>query len=158
MSGETGIRDLLTGLFTRDYFDEIIGRELEKSRRNNIPLSVLSIVLSNGASIRSSGGDEAFARTVIAMARTLLQNVSEGDSLFRWEEDEFIAFLPETDGPACARRVQRLASLFRPWREATGPVPNAVKVRIGAATLEKDVVFPAVLQTARAIARNQTLV
>ena len=26
MSGETGIRDLLTGLYTRDYFDEVIGR------------------------------------------------------------------------------------------------------------------------------------
>ena len=59
MYGETGIRDLLTGLYTRDYFDEVIGRELERSRRHNIALSVLSVVLVNRDFLQLSQGEEA---------------------------------------------------------------------------------------------------
>ena len=43
------------------------------------------------------------------------------------------------------------------WRDGLGPVPAAVKVRIGASTHDRDVVFAAVLQAARAAARRQTI-
>ena len=157
MSGETGIRDLLTGLYTRDYFDEVIGRELERSRRHKIDLSVLSVVLVNKASLAASAGEETADAAVVEAARTLLVNLRETDSVFRWEDDEFIALLFDANAEACAKKVQLLASLFRPWRDGQGPIPHPVKIRMGAATHETDVVFAAVLQAARAAARNQTV-
>jgi diguanylate cyclase (GGDEF)-like protein len=159
MSGETGIRDLQTGLYTRDYFDEVIGRELERSRRYDLALSVLSVVISNQAAIRATSGEDVSSSTVVEAARTLLANVRESDLVFRWEEDEFVVLLCEADLPACSRKVQQLSTIFRPWREGNGPVKTVpVKVRIGASTHDKDIVFPAVLQAARAAARNQTQV
>lgn len=157
MSGETGIRDLLTGLFTRDYFDEVIGRELERSRRHNIALTVLSVVLSNRASLLATAGEDETNQVIAQTAKTLQANVRETDSVFRWEEDEFIVLLFQTDAAAGAKKVQQLASLFRPWRDGDGPTQFPVKIRIGAATHDKDVVFPAVLHAARAGARQQTL-
>jgi len=159
MSGETGIRDLLTGLYTRDYFDEVIGRELERSRRYSIALSVLSVVLSNHAAILARFGEDLANGAVIEAARTLLGNIRETDIVFRWEEDEFIVLLCEADMSACTKKVHQLGALFRPWRDGQGPVAGVpVKVRIGASTHDKDIVFPAVLQAARAAARNQTQV
>ncbi len=156
MGGETGIRDLLTGLYTRDYFDEVIGRDLERSRRHNIPLSVLSVVLVNKAWLQEQG-DEVADAVVAQAGKTLQANVRETDSVFRWEDDEFVCLLWEADQAACARKVQQLAAIFRPWREGLGPVPKPVKIRIGASTHDRDVVFAAVLQAARAGARAQTL-
>jgi diguanylate cyclase (GGDEF)-like protein len=159
MSGETGIRDLLTGLYTRDYFDEVIGRELERSRRYHIALSVLSVVIANRGTLLQKSGEDVANAAVIEAARTLLANVRESDLVFRWDEDEFVVLLCEADLAACSRKVQQLGGLFRPWREGLGPVKGvAVKIRIGASTHDKDIVFPAVLQAARAAARNQTQV
>ena len=157
MSGETGIRDLLTGLYTRDYFDEIIGRELERSRRYNISLSVLSIVVVNRDWLLKSSGEDAANVAVMEAARTLQASVRESDLVFKWEDDEFVVLLCEADLNACSRKVQQLAALFRPWRDGGPAGIPPVKVRIGASTHDKDIVFPAVLQAARSAARNQTL-
>jgi diguanylate cyclase (GGDEF)-like protein len=156
VSGETGIRDLQTGLYAREYFDEIIGRELERSRRHNIALSVLSVVVSNRASLIHSAGEEGFDVVIGEAAKTLQINVRETDLVFRWEIDEFLVLLFEADLEVCSHKVQQLANVFRPWRESQGPIPHPVKIRVGAATLEKDIVFAGVLQAARAAARNQT--
>ena len=89
----------------------------------------------------------------------LLANVRESDLVFRWADDEFVVLLCEADVAACQRKVHHLGSLFRPWRDGLGPVKGVpVKIRIGASTHDKDIVFPAVLQAARAAARNQTQV
>lgn len=157
MSGETGIRDLQTGLFTRDYFDEIIGRELERSRRHAISLSILSVVIVNLAELEA-GQEGRGVEVIIETAKALQRNLREADTVFRWDEDEFLALLFGTDAPSCRRKVEQLATLFRLWREANGPVPVPVKVRLGAATHEKDIVFAAVLQAARAAARQHTRV
>jgi diguanylate cyclase (GGDEF)-like protein len=157
MSGETGIRDLLTGLYTRDYFDEIIGRELERSRRHGIALSVLSVVVMNQDAILAKGGPEAVDLVISQAAKTLQRQTRETDVVFRWESDEFIVLFFEADAEACGKKFQQLAALFRPWREGNGPVPFPVKIRMGASTLEKDIVFAGVLQAARSAARNQTL-
>ena len=47
MAPDTGIRDAVTGLYVREYFDDVIDRELERSRRHGTALSVVSVVLVN---------------------------------------------------------------------------------------------------------------
>ncbi len=157
MSGDTGIRDLLTGLYTRDYFDEVIGQELERSRRHDIALSVLSVVIVNRLELEREGPD-VFGAALGAAAKALQLNVRGTDSIFRWEDDEFVILLFEADADACRKKVQQLSTLFSIWREGNGPLPYPIKIRIGASTHEKDIVFPAVLQAAREAARHQTRV
>ena len=156
--GETGVRDLLTGLFTRDYFDEVIGRELERSRRQKTSLSVLSVVVANHDVLRFQAGEDVARAAVVAVAKALQANLKESDLVFRWEEDEFMVVLLDTDTAACGKKANQLAALFRGWREGGSPAQAPVKVRIGSATHREDVTFPAVLQSARAASRNQTQV
>ena len=112
----------------------------------------------NQDAVLAKGGPEAVDLVVAQAAKTLQLHSRETDVVFRWESDEFIVLLFEAGTDACAKKFQQLALLFRPWREGNGPVPYPVKIRIGASTPEKDIVFAGVLQAARAAARNQTLV
>lgn len=152
MSADTGIRDVVTGLYVREYFDDVIARELERSRRHGIALSVVSVVIVNMAEVAGAGEETAFA-LLGETARELQRRVRETDHLFRWEDDEFLLLLFEADAAACAAKVQQLDELFRPWRDGAGPVPVPVRIRIGGATHESDIVFASVLQAARATAR-----
>lgn len=152
MSADTGIRDSVTGLYVREYFDDVIARELERSRRHGIALSVVSIVILNVAQIAEGSEADAFA-VLVETARELQRQVRETDHLFRWEDDEFLLLLFGADSTACALKVRQLDGLFRPWRDALGPVPVPVRIRVGGATHREDIVFATVLQAARESAR-----
>ena len=153
MSADTGIRDAVTGLYVREYFDDVITRELERSRRHGIPLSVVSVVLVNAVDV-AEAGDEILTSVLVEMARELQRNVRETDHLFRWEADEFLLLLFGADAAAGAAKVKQLDQLFRPWRDAAGPVPVAARIRAGGATNDSELVFPSVLQAAREAARG----
>ena len=152
MSADTGIRDVVTGLYVREYFDDVIARELERSRRHEIPLSVISVVIRDFDGL-AAAGEEATVSVLVEIARELGRNVRETDHLFRWEDDEFLLLLFGADGAACEQKVQQLDQIFRSWRDGGGPVPVGVRVRVGGATHESDIVFASVLQAARATAR-----
>ncbi len=153
MAPDTGIRDAVTGLYVREYFDDVIARELERSRRHGIALSVVSVVIVNWAEVADEGEETAIA-VLGEAAKALQRNVRETDHLFRWEDDELLVLLFEADAVACEQKVRQLDLVFRPWREGGGPVRVPVRVRVGGATHEEDIVFASVLQAARVSARQ----
>jgi diguanylate cyclase (GGDEF)-like protein len=148
------IRDPQSGAYSRAFFDEIVDREVERSKRHGSVLSVLSIVLANWAEFSASIEPQALDGAVHTLANTLQANLRLTDYLFRWEEDEFLALLIEANLDGCKMKVARLAETFRPWREGKGPLPQRLKVRIGAGVLGPGLVFPAVLHMSRQAARD----
>jgi diguanylate cyclase (GGDEF)-like protein len=148
------IRDLQSGAYSRAFFDEIVDREVERSRRHGSVLSVLSIVLANWAEFSASLPAAALDDAVRSVANALLANLRTTDYLFRWEEDEFLALLIEANLDGCKVKVARLAATFRPWREGKGPLAQRLKVRVGAGVLGPGLAFPAVLQMSRQAARD----
>ena len=154
MSAAFPIRDPQSGAYTRAFFDEIVDREVERSRRHGSVLSVLSIVLANWAEFSASVPSQALEGAIHTVANTLMANLRMTDYLFRWEEDEFLALLIEANLDGCKLKVARLAATFRPWREGKGPLPQRLKVRVGAGVLGPGLAFPAVLQMSRQAARD----
>lgn len=154
MSHPYPIRDHQSGAYSRAFFDEIVDREVERSKRHGSVLSVLSIVLANWAEFSASIEPAALDGAVHTLANTLQANLRLTDYLFRWEEDEFLALLIEANLDGCKMKVARLAETFRPWREGKGPLPQRLKVRIGAGVLGPGLVFPAVLHMSRQAARD----
>jgi diguanylate cyclase (GGDEF)-like protein len=150
---EAGIRDQQTGCYSRGYFDEVIGRELERAKRHGFALSVLSIVLDLG-SLSTDGARESALDLVAAAGSVLASNTRDTDLVFRWEVDEFLVLLFEADAAACQTKTAVLNGLFDAWRAGDGPSVRPVRIGIGAATLEEGRVFAGVLQAARAAARQ----
>ncbi|MGB7971879.1 MAG: HD domain-containing phosphohydrolase [Candidatus Deferrimicrobiaceae bacterium] len=100
--------DPLTHLHNRRYFDDILEKEILRSRRNGIPVSLLTLDIDGfkayNTAFSSSSGDIALQE-----AATILQGcVREVDTVTRLEGDRFAVILPESnaaDSRLLARRI-----------------------------------------------------
>lgn len=105
---EMGIRDPLTGLFNRHYFNDVIRRELASARRYGTALSVLLADVDRFKEINDKKGHAVGDDVLKFVANYLTACVRETDYVFRWGGDEFLIVLPGTDGPAAELKAEEL--------------------------------------------------
>ncbi len=87
------ITDPLTGCRNRRFFEEIIGRELQRHQRYGIPMSILFVDVDRFKAINDTLGHDAGDRVLREVAAFLLSNIREADYVFRWGGDEFLILL-----------------------------------------------------------------
>ena len=84
------IRDPLTGLFNRRYFDETVGRELARLERSRSPLGIVTLDLDHFKGINDQQG-HAFGDEVLRhLADTLRSGVRASDVACRFGGEEFV--------------------------------------------------------------------
>ena len=105
---ELGIRDPLTGLYNRHYFNDVIRRELATSRRFGSALSVLLADVDRFKEINDRKGHAVGDDVLKFVANYLTACVRETDYVFRWGGDEFLIVLPRTDEPSAAAKAEEL--------------------------------------------------
>jgi diguanylate cyclase (GGDEF)-like protein len=125
------ITDPLTGCRNRRFFDEIIGRELQRHRRHGIPLSLLFVDIDRFKAVNDQLGHEAGDELLRQVASFLLANIREADYVFRWGGDEFLILLSCNEQEARRRGV----ALQREFAKSpeTGSLPAGVGLSIGCA-------------------------
>jgi len=103
------ITDALTGTRNRRFFDEVIGRELQRHRRYKTPLSIVFIDVDKFKAINDTLGHETGDRVLKDVAGFLLRNFREADYVFRWGGDEFLLLITchEAEAVRRATDVQR---------------------------------------------------
>jgi len=125
------ITDPLTGCRNRRFFDEIIGRELQRHRRYEIPMSVLFVDVDRFKAINDTLGHETGDRVLREVAAFLLSNIREADYVFRWGGDEFLILLSCGEEEA-TRRGLALQADFAKYATAAS-LPPGVGLSIGCA-------------------------
>ena len=130
------ITDPLTGCHNRRFFEEIIGREVQRHRRYGIPLSVVFIDVDRFKAVNDTFGHETGDRVLQQVAGFLLSNIREADYVFRWGGDEFLILLScgEEEG---RRRAVTLQAAFATSPE-TASLPRGIGLSVGAAELLDD--------------------
>ena len=125
------ITDPLTGCRNRRFFDEIIGRELQRHHRHGIPLSLLFVDIDRFKAVNDILGHEVGDQVLRQVATFLLSNIREADYVFRWGGDEFLVLISCAEDEA--RR--RAAALQRAFAESpeTRSLPAGVGLSIGCA-------------------------
>jgi two-component system cell cycle response regulator len=124
--------DGLTGLLNRSAVMEILHRELARSHRENLPLSLLLVDLDHFKQINDEHGHlvgDAVLREASARMKSAIRRY---DSIGRYGGEEFLVVLPGCDaagGTAQAERL-RLALATRPF--SVGGQAIAVTCSIGA--------------------------
>ncbi len=90
---EMVITDPLTTCYNRRFFDEVIGRELQRRERYHTPLSLLFLDVDRFKAVNDTFGHETGDLVLQYVATFLKQNVREVDYLFRWGGDEFLVLM-----------------------------------------------------------------
>jgi diguanylate cyclase (GGDEF)-like protein len=104
------ITDPLTGTRNRRFFDEVIGREMQRHRRYQTPLSVVFIDIDRFKAINDTLGHETGDRVLREVATFLLRHIREADYVFRWGGDEFLVLMSCNEREALRRAVDLQAT------------------------------------------------
>lgn len=88
--------DELTGVYNRRFFVEFCSRELEKSKRDNSPVSFIILDLDFFKKVNDHYGHQAGDVVLQQVAMICRNSIRSKDILGRYGGEEFVIFLPET--------------------------------------------------------------
>ena len=134
---ELVITDPLTGCRNRRFFDEIIGRELQRHSRYRSPMSIVFIDIDRFKAINDTLGHETGDRVLRDVALFLLRRIREADYVFRWGGDEFLVLITCTEAEAL-KRATELQKAFAALPELE-ELPAGVALSVGAVEVPADV-------------------
>ncbi|MEW6570428.1 MAG: sensor domain-containing diguanylate cyclase [Nitrospirota bacterium] len=89
--------DKLTGAYNRTKFKEIIGREIERVKRYNQPLSIIIFDIDHFKEINDIYGHNVGDNVLKTIADIVRENIRKIDYFVRWGGDEFMIISSETD-------------------------------------------------------------
>jgi diguanylate cyclase (GGDEF)-like protein len=128
------LRDGLTGVGNRRYFDVELNREWNRAFRAHEPLALLLIDIDGFQAYNDRhsvlAGDDCLMRVATALAGTLRRS---GDVLARYGADEFGLLLPNTPADGAELIAQRLADAVTALGLPSGAGDSSVSVSIGLA-------------------------
>ncbi len=135
-------RDLLTGLYNRNYFNEAIVRDVERAKRYGERLSCILIDVNDFKMINDTYGHLHGDGILQACAGILKDSVRKSDFLCRFGGDEFVIVTPR---PACGDNQElfgRIEENLAAWNARFSAFDYRLSFSIGCAAWEqgKDIV------------------
>lgn len=86
--------DSLSGLLNRAGFNHLLGTEIARARRYNLPLSAILFDVDHFKTINDQLGHQAGDRVLMGIAHVVATRIREVDSVARWGGDEFVILAP----------------------------------------------------------------
>jgi two-component system cell cycle response regulator len=132
------IRDGLTSLYNRRFFNASLPGVRATCRRRGTPLSVLMLDLDLFKRVNDRYGHAVGDQTLRAVARALERSVRGSDLLVRFGGEEFAVACPDTDARLAAEigeRIRAEVAALDP-RQLGHPGPQTISV--GVATMDAD--------------------
>lgn len=132
---QMAIRDPLTGLYNRRFFDEALMREWQQFQRSGEAFTVIIMDVDAFKTINDEYGHETGDRALQQVAATLRANLRESDLIARVGGDEFAALLPRTDSEHGEQVSEKLREVLRKLHLSTTAGDIPMTLSIGAATV-----------------------
>jgi diguanylate cyclase (GGDEF)-like protein len=105
---EESIRDPLTGLFNRRFFDREKFHQFDLAQKEGADLTVLMVDIDHFGKVNKQYGHEVGDTVLKMVAQGIRNAIRYSDLLFRYGGDEFILILPNTnfdEAQEVARRI-----------------------------------------------------
>lgn len=100
--------DHLTEAFNRSKIDELVQREIERSRRYQRDMSIIIIDIDHFKEVNDLNGHQIGDRLIKEIVTVIRENIRQTDYLGRWGGEEFLIVCPETDLPCVQIMAEKL--------------------------------------------------
>ena len=128
--------DHLTGTASRRAFDQALSRQLERCRREGLPISVAIVDLDRFKHYNDTYGHLAGDQCLITVARALQRRAArEGELIGRFGGDEFLILWPALDLATAVRNAERVRETVRVLDLRLAAQPVQISVSIGGITV-----------------------
>ena len=139
------LTDALTGVGNRRMLDEVLAREVQRSRRHGDPLSLTILDIDHFKRVNDTWGHDTGDRVLRETGAVLKQTMRLSDIATRMGGEEFVLLLPATgleEALVCAERLRRAMAAH------DFGLSSAVTASFGVATLATSEAGPALLARA----------
>lgn len=144
-------RDLLTGLYNRNYFELVMAQEMEKVKRYGGRLSLVLIDVDNFKQINDNYGHLHGDGVLRECALILNKAVRSSDTLVRLGGDEFLIIMPETECNEKDILIQRINGCVKEWNGKYASQGYDLSLSFGCSVLEQGKELLEVLSEADAL-------
>jgi len=154
------LTDSLTHIANRRHFDLMLDSELRKARGYSRPLSLAMIDLDNFKSFNDRHGHQSGDLTLVALARTLRENIRDTDFVARYGGEEFVIIFPETSLSAAIKVSERVRSAVDRTRvsfKSTGKGKITVSIGVAAFPLHARDAVDLISGADKALYRSKSL-
>ncbi|MFK8138075.1 MAG: diguanylate cyclase [Bdellovibrionales bacterium] len=123
---DMAIKDPLTGLYNRRFFNQRMEEEIARSRRSKYPVSLVYLDIDHFKKYNDQNGHQMGDVLLKQISALMKKSTRKSDLVARMGGEEFCFILPHTDGQGAAIKAEKIRRIV----EKT-PFPNAEKQPMG---------------------------
>jgi len=133
---DSAVRDGLTRIYNRQYFEERIASEFSYAYRHFIPLSVVMMDLDHFKSVNDTHGHPVGDIVLKTVASTVMRLIRTEDMLARYGGEEFVILARNTDAQSIYVLAERIRMAIEQQSVPLSSGVIKVTMSLGTATLE----------------------
>lgn len=123
------LRDSMTGLFRREYFNEMLNHAFGRANREQGLLSVAFIDIDHFKRINDTYGHAVGDTVITDIAHQLASDVRQSDVVARYGGEEFVILMQDQSATASIQAMRRLVQNVRTCEFST-PGDDALKITV----------------------------
>lgn len=137
---ELSIRDGLTNLFNRRYFDGRLEEEIRRAQRYARKFALEMVDIDHFKTLNDKYGHSCGDEVLKQVARIMKETTREADVVCRYGGEEFCILLIEIDEKSAHNHAERLRSAVAssPFTNGQGPLNETITVSVGVAVFPED--------------------
>ena len=125
--------DELTGAFNRRVLDQVLKREISRSQRQLLPLSLCMMDLNDFKEVNDNYGHHMGDRVLRQFCQIVQKNIRSTDYLIRYGGDEFVVVTPSADTEHAKMVMDKISAAVG---EFDFGIEQRIKTSIGVAELK----------------------
>ncbi len=133
---DKAIKDRLTNVYNRTYFDELLRKEFLFHKRANLPLSLIFIDLDDFKKINDTFGHICGDEILKKVAMSLKSKVRESDYVCRYGGEEFVIILKNTNFEKAMKKAESLRKIINSIELLCNANQIGVSASLGVSTFE----------------------